>query len=1011
MPTSRPGTGGGWGSNLSSYRFARALAAAGVLTAVAAARASHSAVSAGPAVGLLRQELSEAVLEESPLLRWMMPLDDSGLPPSWMPPPDELDLIWKQAIDHRREWFEERLIIDGEGRTRHHPPATGLRLEVPSSFSFLRDAAASLVSHHTGIESIAALAERKTKRLEWNWPIKVQVVSPGRPNSSALETFRKQVIELRDWLSAHLVFVPEDSDDRADFAMVFATVPSDHYFPLKASGVNADCVILVSRVEDASDVPSYVVNAQLRRVRASGLVLQPGMHPTDNVAAEWMLEFVRQLSHAVTIDVAAIRAARRAQVMSPTVRLSRALLDQSHVSRRHAMILSSLRRAGRATVVRDVPDAALQALRLGASVTARALAEALKSRVTPFDFGRESKGAHIIAALAAVVDTLPMEAPRAALQPLPGSVPYRDSTGFSLAIEDLDTLELTAQPARYEPSDLRFLQAQLLVPHEGRLIEPSRALDSESECLVRVRIGGEDREWPSFGDRTFPTEELPPTDKGWLLEVYLFTSTGEQPQHSQLFLPAKGDSQYCEFVCGVGDGSRSFRARMVVAYGNRVLQSAWLEAPVQDDTGVTRGAFERGLEVVVRPHLSGLDGRSEFGAFIVLNDSLTQGPGVAIGSGTSAVLRTPPDIHKTIDFIDGELTKISNKPELYGGGLESKSVATMLRSLAQYGSLMYAAIVEDQAVDKELIDAERVQVVAAESWSRLPIEFFYDQPAPDPKAPLCPGAAKCLRGAMAAGPGPCNDACPAGATGSQVVCPRGFWGLRKVIEWHRHSGDKASGGDFQLQSEPDSKRKSIKAFQSVLFAHSVRVDAHYAKASADVLAALNQASSQTNTANDWTTWRAGISSHSPLLMLVLPHNQLSVNKLPELSIGKGTQAMHRLLLSSIDDTVVKGPNTSPGAIVMLLGCETGAPKTSYLDYVAQFRRRGASIILSTGATVLGRQISPICVRLIQGLQAAVAKGPAPLGEVMLQLRREALADGFPIVLALSASGDADWLIE
>ena len=42
---------------------------------------------------------------------------------------------------------------------------------------------------------------------------------------------------------------------------------------------------------------------------------------------------------------------------------------------------------------------------------------------------------------------------------------------------------------------------------------------------------------------------------------------------------------------------------------------------------------------------------------------------------------------------------------------------------------------------------------------------------------------------------------------------------------------------------------------------------------------------------------------------------------------------------------------------------------------------------------------------------AVASGATPLGKVMLQLRRRVLAEGFPIVLALSAAGDADWLIE
>jgi hypothetical protein len=236
--------------------------------------------------------------------------------------------------------------------------------------------------------------------------------------------------------------------------------------------------------------------------------------------------------------------------------------------------------------------------------------------------------------------------------------------------------------------------------------------------------------------------------------------------------------------------------------------------------------------------------------------------------------------------------------------------------------------------------------------------------------------------------------------------------LRKVIEWHRHDGAKVEHDSFVLQAEPVGDRKPIAAFERVLFARSDRVDAHDPTASASVVKAIGEASGHApDQASDWAQWRSSVQRQSPLLLVILAHNETAPNRLPELSIGAGKTAAHRLILSSIRDDVLKGPATQPAPIVMLLGCETGAPDISYLGYVPKLRRYGAAIVMCTGATVLGRHIAPVSVELVRGLRAATAGGPAALGDVMLQLRRRMLAAGFPIVLSLTAVGDADWLIE
>ena len=1004
--TFEAGATDGWRRRLGEERFARALAAAGVLIAVVTSRQAKRNPGPRPmplsAVDLLRDLLDAIVEEESPLLRWE--LSDEGLLPnlSWMPAPEVLDEVWYRALNARERWSGQRVVANNLIGRRNLPAKTGFRLQIPAYFDPLDEALSMLVNPYTGIESVSTVLPRISPRPQWNWPIKLRVLSVPGVDESAVEEFGRNFFIVQFELPDHVQLLSERHSDRADFALIFAASESACAGLLDsaaAESVNSDCLIVTTPADTFT--LGQQLNRQLGNLKATGFVYQPGLRETSTTGVLWAAEFIRELSHAVTVDVAAMRAAEREKLRRPTIQLSRAFLEHAHLIRRQEMIISRLDEVAPPDVISAVPRATLRTLGVDSTDSVPAFTQALKDRLSVLDFNRESDDASIIAELSLAIDQLPR---RLVLR-------FQDSEsviGFSPAGRESLPALVTHDPRPEEVS--RFLQAQLLRVHGGRLKEHFKYLEQFGQCFVRVRIGIEDERWLGFGGR-FPTDLLSPTRDGWELQVFVFTNVEEPPQTMPLCLPTTGSTEAIEFRCAVGDASQSFKARIVVAHANRVLQSAWLEAPVKGPLGKARGVFARGLEMEVKQSLTGLGERSNFGAFIVVNDSLTNVPGVAIASGHSAALRKPNDLAKAIDYFDGELSKISSNPEDYGGGLHSIAVVGMLRNLAQHGRLLYAMVVLDSEVDAALISAERVQVVAAEPDSRLPIEFFYDLPPPDSDASLCPGATACLRGPTVASASPCNQACPSGGATRKIICPRGFWGLRKVIEWHRHGGQKAQDGPFRLLSEPNSQRKAIKAFESVLFAHSDRVDAHNAQASADVLEALKFAAVRTSTANDWDIWRAEISSASPLLMVVLPHNEESQNTIPELSIGSGEHLIHRLLLSSIDDTIVKGPETAPGSIVMLLGCETGVAKVSYLDYVSQFRRGGASIIVSTGATVLGRHISPICVQLVKGLKAELESGPVPLGEVMLRLRRNALADGFPIVLALSAAGDADWLIE
>jgi hypothetical protein len=66
-------------------------------------------------------------------------------------------------------------------------------------------------------------------------------------------------------------------------------------------------------------------------------------------------------------------------------------------------------------------------------------------------------------------------------------------------------------------------------------------------------------------------------------------------------------------------------------------------------------------------------------------------------------------------------------------------------------------------------------------------------------------------------------------------------------------------------------------------------------------------------------------------------------------------------------------------------------------------------VISTTNTILGRHAVPVAVELLSFLKSEAA-GEAGLGDVLRRLRRQALKDGYPMVLSIVAYGDADWRV-
>jgi hypothetical protein len=151
----------------------------------------------------------------------------------------------------------------------------------------------------------------------------------------------------------------------------------------------------------------------------------------------------------------------------------------------------------------------------------------------------------------------------------------------------------------------------------------------------------------------------------------------------------------------------------------------------------------------------------------------------------------------------------------------------------------------------------------------------------------------------------------------------------------------------------------------------------------------------------WQDWITGVGSEPPLLVLV-PHTEKDQSQLSTLVI----EAAEQLAVDRIDVSYVGVSRP----IVVLLGCRTGDTTIPFQRFPAAFRRGGAAIVLATLTKVLGRYAGQVAGQTVTLLAERARERQVTFGEVMRDVRRRMLADGVPTVLAVTAYGDADWVL-
>ena len=284
----------------------------------------------------------------------------------------------------------------------------------------------------------------------------------------------------------------------------------------------------------------------------------------------------------------------------------------------------------------------------------------------------------------------------------------------------------------------------------------------------------------------------------------------------------------------------------------------------------------------------------------------------------------------------------------------------------------------------------------------IPLELAYDRPFPKPGATVCPNVKERK----------CSSAC---ARDDLTVCPRGFWGIRHIIERRLYNEKDAvdiqqKGADYAIRCEAGEHRAPLAKLRTVLFGSADKAanfdKISFASTIHEMGDALVKANASLITQTDWDAWATEVKEQHPELLLLLPHVEPELGAIV-LEIGA---AAHIAAEQIKDVHVCQPPPTlaSPGPLVLLLGCRTALNELPFSSFIGAFRKANASVVLATMSTVRGRHMAPIARESIDLLIERSRGAPSSVGDLVRELRLRLLAKGLPVGLTLVGFGEVDW---
>lgn len=464
-------------------------------------------------------------------------------------------------------------------------------------------------------------------------------------------------------------------------------------------------------------------------------------------------------------------------------------------------------------------------------------------------------------------------------------------------------------------------------------------------------------------------------------------------QAGTLTLPKEGRSTSVEFSLKTPSNLRDFRVRIIVLHQSAVLQTLILGLePLAGDPNMGlpyRLVVESELSrknAVARPDAL------KFDLTLVHNDNPDGVPGVTAYVGDIAFFTQPSGWEEFVGKTQSILSNLTASATL-PDQLDDPILNGIVRRIAWAGSTALDQFVK-QAPKFDYSSARNLQVIEAVNGAFIPIEFFYDGPAPDVDARLCKSARQALEHRE------CDPAC-CETRSAAVICPLSFWGLSKRIERKNSSGLDKEIAITVPRSKPVARR--------ILDVAAVGASDRVQKVDYDDLETSLKGSLKTvHCVPTWKAWAETVASHRPNLLVLLPHTAPYPDAPEQLAME--IQNSH-LLFAQMKRQHVHADD-APEPVVLLLGCETAAPKeVHFMNFASKFHAHGALLVISTVSEVRGCHVAGFAGDLAKRLKQTVGDGPTDFGQVFLSMKRELFASGNALGLTLIAYGDTAWELD
>lgn len=568
-------------------------------------------------------------------------------------------------------------------------------------------------------------------------------------------------------------------------------------------------------------------------------------------------------------------------------------------------------------------------------------------------------------------------------------------------------------------SDPRTVNASLM--HDGRR---RSTFVAGADNVVRCWIGLPEAEHAAVADRTIPSIPIPAEGLPLTVQLCWRDSAGQDHTDArQLLLPAEHSARSgdCDLRVHVPGSERYVAADIVFRYRGRAFEVVRLEAfalaadEAESPMHAPRLRVQASRrEVIALPDSRPVDATIVYGDVSPSADAAAARPpalrvfgGDGAGSfdlsgAGDAVKWLNEALFATEKLIVRKRAAANTGATAAAAPLGAQEVLdaddpdlrVLLRDMARHGAGLY-----NQLRDQGFTDpGERLQLLNLEPDNYVPLEFVYDRGYPVSAATLCAEGVQ----ALLAGDSGC-PACRLPAADDQranapIVCPFGFWSLRKIIE-------RVGSGEAAQLSAPTARRRQLPVIDAVAFASSHLVPQDERDATRR---ALEHSVGRLYPAEDWLQWRDALR-HQPPLLVVIPHHGIQA-ALDYLEIGDEQlpEDLGKLSHAQIDRQYVNPEGRDPGPIVLLLGCQTAAvTETGYVGISRRIQQQRAAIVLGTLAQILGRHAAPLARELVTQL-ASIDDGESDFGAIMRRVRRNMLARGYLMALCLVALGDAEW---